>query len=45
MSNYGWFCIKQVALLILIGWTCYVFRSLMPLWALFFLSDYQEKKD
>ena len=34
MSDYGWLVIKSIGYLVLIGFTCWLTDSAMPLWAL-----------
>jgi hypothetical protein len=34
MSDYGWFALKGICYLVLIGFVCWFMHSAWPLWAL-----------
>jgi hypothetical protein len=45
MSDYGWFALKGVGYLVLIGFVCWLLHSAWPLWALLFMPSWGTKED
>ena len=45
MTDYGWFCIKGIGYLILIGFVCWYVESAMPLWALLLMPSWDGRSD
>lgn len=39
MSDYGWFAVKGIGYLVLIGLVCWWTESAMPLWALLLMPS------
>lgn len=42
MSNYGWFSLKMMVFLTVIGYVCYLTNSATPLWALLLTPSYSD---
>lgn len=44
MSDYGWFALKGMGYLTLIGFVCWLTKSALPLWALLLLPSWAGDK-
>ena len=45
MSDYGWFALKGIGYLTLIGFVCWLTESAMPLWALLLVPSWKPDND
>jgi hypothetical protein len=43
MSNFGWFALKCISMVALIGFVCWMTTSATPLWALLLMPSYSSK--
>lgn len=44
MSEYGWFAVKGIGYLVLIGFTVWLTHSAYPLWALLLMPSWKSKE-
>lgn len=45
MSDYGWFALKGIGYLVLIGVTVWLTKSAWPLWALLLMPTFSNNED